>query len=151
MFKFTCALTLATLLFSLNCFSQTVAEKKLMDKSMEKIKSSVEYTAKACGAKIEAKLDSASFKGDDALKTANWCSSAVDAIGSLCTDADYKAAVAKQLKSVQCKYDASVKATDSANNYGVTVKKNGSTLDVSYSKDSSNVNSIVGEYLKKNL
>lgn len=128
--------------------AQTVAEKKLMDKSMEKINASVEYTNKQCGTKIAAKLDSGSFKGEEAIKTANWCSSAVDAIGSLCSDADYKAAVSKGITTVNCKYDAALKPAET---YGVSVKKNGSTLEVGYNKGSSNVNSQTSDFLKKNL
>ncbi len=135
-------------LFSVSAWSQTVAEKKMLDKSMEKINASVAYTEKTCGAKIAAKVDQGSFKGEEALKTANWCSSALDAIGSLCSDADYKAAVTKALKSVECKYNSALKSAD---NYGVEVKKNGSTLNVSYNKDSANVNRMVEEFLKKNL
>ncbi len=138
----------SALLVSFSAWSQTVAEKKMLDKSMEKINASVDYTAKQCGSKIEAKLDQGSFKGEVALKTANWCSSAIDAIGSICSDKDYKAAVTKEIKSVECKYNAALK---SAENNGVEVKKNGSTLNVSYNKDSVNVNSQVTEFMKKNL
>ena len=138
----------STLLLSATAFAETVAEKKMFDKSMEKINASVEYTAKQCGTKVEAKLDKGSFSGEEALKTANWCSSAIDAIGSICSDADYKAAVTKSIKTVECKYNAALKGTE---NYGVEVKKNGSTLDVSYNKGSSNVNSQVSAFMKKNL
>lgn len=136
------------LLFSVSAWSETVAEKKMFDKSMEKINASVEYTAKQCGSKIEVKLDKGSFKGEDALKTANWCSSAIDAVGSICSDKDYKEAVTKAIKSVECSYNAALKSAES---YGVSVKKSGSTLNVSYNKDSSNVNSQVSEFMKKNL
>ncbi len=128
-------------------FAGPAADQKMLNKSMEKIKVSEDYTEKTCGAKIAAKLDD-SFKGEEAVATANWCSSAVDALGLLCKDAVFKAAVAKQIKSINCKYDASLKASD---NSGVKVQKSGSSVDVAWNKGSSNISDVVKKHLEDTL
>ncbi len=140
-------------LLSATAFAQSVKEKKAWDKIDEESKAAAKYIKEKCGADVSITPDKKSWNTVELAEgPARWCiSEAQSALGSLCDDADYKAAVAKNVKKITCVMDAKLPNTGSADLYGNKLSLKGGTVEWRYHKDSSNLGDNITKFLKENL
>lgn len=131
-----------------SAFAQGVKVKKAMDASKAKMEETLKKMNTTCGTHITYKLDKSFEADEDAANKASWCSATLDGIDTLCRDADYKAAIAKDVKSVTCKLD---KALTKDKNYGNAFDLKGGALSHSFSADSFNHADKVNEFLKSKM
>jgi hypothetical protein len=142
----------ALTLVSATAFAESVKEKKAWDKIAEESKEASAKIKEKCGVDMTISVDKKSWNTVELAEgPARWCiDGAESAIAGLCGDADYKAAVAKQLKTVTCIHDGSLK-TDSAANYGNKLTMAGTAVEWRYNKDSANMSEKMRDFLKEKL
>lgn len=145
--KFVSLMILASL--STGAFAQGVKLKKAWDDAKSETSAELPRFKEKCGTDVKITFDEKSF-GTDNVNVASWCKDTVSAAAGLCEDKDYKDAIAKGVKTINCKYDATLK-TDSANQYGNKFELKGGTLTHMLNKDSANTSDNAREFLKNNL
>lgn len=119
----------------------------------KKIQASVDHAAMPdqCGKAVTVNVDKASFKDDSAIKTGGWCSAAVDGLSIFChAHAKDNAEIMNKVHTVKCSYNPSLKAAGSKT-HGMQLDLSNGTLQVSWSKDSSNVADETKKYLEAKL
>lgn len=140
-------------LLSATAFAQSVKEKKAWDKIDEEGKEASKYVKEKCGVDVTFVADKKSWNTIELAEgPARWCASeGQSALATLCGDADYKAAVAKSVKKVNCVNDEKLPHTGSADNYGNKGSVKGGVVEWRYNKDSSNLGDFLTKLLKDSL
>ncbi len=138
---------------SSSAFAQSVKEKKAWDNINEHSKKAAETIKGKCGVEVSIMPDKKSWDSVELAEgPALWCiSEGESVIGYLCDDADYKAAVAKQLKKVSCVNDPKLPREGSKDKYGNKLSMKGGVLEWRYNKDSANLGEYLREFLKESL
>lgn len=133
-------------------FAQSVKDKKAWDAISEASKKATETIKAKCGADVTILPDKKSWNTTELIEgPARWCiSEGEGVIGYLCEDADYKAAVAKSLKKVNCVNDPNL-PHDSAAKYGNKLSIKNGVLEWRYNKDSANLGDNLRDFLKEAL
>ena len=124
--------------------AESLEEKKKHREQEDQLNEMVKTTNEKCGTKLSANMDWKSTKKED-LQTNSpsaFCGNALEAIQSLCDEAESKAAVQKQIKKVTCKWVAEGKRS---------VKLSGGTLSYDIDWNASNANEFIHDYLMKHL
>jgi hypothetical protein len=134
-------------------FAQSVKEKKAWDKITEQSKKAAETIKGKCGVEVSIMPDKKSWNSIELAEgPALWCiSEGESVIVYLCDDADYKAAVAKSLKKVNCVNDPKLPNSGSADKYGNKLSLKGGVVEWRYHKDSANLGEYLREFLKEAL
>ncbi len=116
----------------------------------------LERTNKACGSTIKASLDWKSFNGKfegshTHSSAAYYCRSVLDGIRNVCSDDLGKEAVQGAVKTLTCRFDASI-TKDKIGRYGPEFKKgkNGELL-ATYGWDTGNISDGTKAWLLENL
>ena len=132
--------------------AQTTQEKKAWDEIEAKSKATAEAIKGFCGVAVTIMPDRKTWNTVElASNPAKWCIEEGESVfRSLCSDKDYKAAVAKSVKNVSCVNDPSLKK-ESKDNYGNKFSLKNGTVEWRYHKDSANLNEKFTEFLKKAL
>lgn len=140
-------------MFSGVAFAQSVKEKKAWDTISEASKKAAETIKAKCGADVTIMPDKKSWNTiEGAEGPARWCISEGESIiGYLCDDADYKTAVAKSLKKVNCVNDPNLPHNGSADKYGNKLSLKNGVLEWRYNKESANLGDNLRDFLKDNL
>ncbi len=131
-----------------------IADQKKWDKINDSVKKSTDSVAteKYCGNPISVTIDKDTFKGEEAMKTANWCGSVVDGIGTFCYEnPKIKPQIVKAVKTVKCVYDPSLKGNDTPSHWGTKFNLNGTTLEAYWNKGSANLAKEAKAYLAEKL
>lgn len=103
-----------------------------------------------CGKPITVSFDKNSYgKGSDELHTAQFCEEVVKAVYMLCKEPQYKPKVQNAIKTIFCKYDASLKfETD----HGQKLELKDGKLTHAYNSNSANLFEFArNEWLPKKL
>ena len=131
-----------------SAFAQSVKIKKAINGANEEFKASMTSLKEKCGTDIKVSADKSFEANEETARTASWCKDSAWAVASLCEDADYKEAISKQVKSIVCKFDKSVKKDQ---HYGNKHELKGGVLTHSYNNDTANVSDETREFLKGKL
>lgn len=148
--KFYVLTVITTIALSGSAFAQGVKLKKAWEGAEKKVSDAAENMKGKCGAAAKVEFDKTSFgTTEDMINAAGWCENAVNALSDLCSDKDYKDAVVKGVKTVTCKYDASLKSE--APDYGNKFELKNGTFTHVYNKDSANLWDRARTFAKDNL
>jgi len=109
----------------------SLEEKKQWAEMQKLIDAKAEAATKACGTKITASFDVASFKGTDLMKDSPTaaCRDAVSNVGNLCTTSAGKDAVKASVETITCR-----KSSD-----GTRVTREGKALTVAIDRQHSSI------------
>jgi hypothetical protein len=122
--------------------AQSLEAKKMYLQQETELAGKVEFTNKACGGALKAKIEWSTFNADEILKKSvvSWCEAALGAIEDLCADALGKQAVNEKVKVLTCAGAAepSAKLTDGNLLFSFSLTPNENKL-------------LVRTYLEKNL
>ena len=138
---------------SSSAFAQSVKEKKAWDNINALSKKAAETIKGKCGVEVQIMPDKKSWDSIELAEgPALWCISEGESVISyLCDDADYKAAVTKQLKKVSCVNDPKLPHEGSKDKYGNKLAIKGGVVEWRYNKDSANLGEYLREFLKESL
>jgi hypothetical protein len=133
--------------------AQSVKLKKAWDKVDEENKAAAARVKEKCGSDLAIKVDQKSFDTVEAAEgPARWCANYADSVAYLCAnDADYKAAVAKSIKTLTCVRDTKLPHEGSKDNYGNKFSLKGGVLECRYNENSANLDDGIRNFLKENL
>jgi len=147
--KSTVLIAISALALTTSAFAQGVKIKKAWEEAEKTVNEALADTNKKCGGSLKVSIDKASYGNtEDMINTASWCENPVKALGSLCDDNDYKEAV-KGVKTVSCKYDASLKG--GSPEYGNKLELKNGVFTHAYNKDSANLWDRARTFAKDNL
>ena len=141
-----------SLLIAATASAQSVKLKKAWDKVDEENKEVAARIKEKCGVDIAIKVDQKSFDTQESVESpARWCGSGIASVlPNLCEDADYKAAVVKNVKSVMCVRDTKL-GRESKDNYGTKFSLKGGVFEARYHENSANLDEYARKFLKDNL
>lgn len=150
------AIAVVVTLMSATAFAQSVKEKKAWDKIAEEAKAASTSLKESCGVDITFVHDKKSWNTVELAEgPARFCiSEGESAIRGLCGDADYKAAVAKSIKKVNCTNDDKLPNNGSTEANGLSGNKfslKGGVFDWRYNSKSSNMSDQATTFLKSAL
>jgi hypothetical protein len=135
--------------FVTGAFAQGVKAKKAWESAEKEVSEAIADMNKKCGGSTKAEIDKKSFGNDEeTINVASWCYQSINGLANLCEDADYKAAM-KDLKVIECKYDASIKG--GSPEYGNKFELKNGKFTHTYNKDSANMGDKARNFAKDNL
>lgn len=125
-------------------YAESLGEKKKHKEQVEYLQKELDYTNEKCGTKITAEFDWSKSKLEDfdTYSAYGYCEATLDALESICEDADGKEAVQKDVKKVLCKFGGK-------GSRSITLKKG--VLEWVIEWEASNNQDFIKEYLMKTL